>query len=355
MVNPIIVFDSEETAAALVAGLPLAARVCRRLADTKILKNRYCVVLAAPGGWRRPERIEAEIRRLVTSISVQFETLESTQQGPSDRPAIDAVSLLTGVQPPLARPLGIVAREAAARESQATRAALDTASRRIVAQTGKPTDGFVSRFLNRPVSKFLSYHALKVAWVRPIHATLSAGLLGLAMAVCLFLGGATGLALGAILFQAASIVDGVDGEIARATQRSSKMGATLDTLTDALTNFAFIAGVSANLWLSGDVVAGQMGVGAMILLAFGLTLLGLRSVRAGGGLSFDALKHDDRTASSPVLSALAKIASRDVYALVLAALVLVGLAPAALALFAGAVCVWFAVALIMLTTSAKPR
>ena len=154
--------------------------------------------------------------------------------------------------------------------------------------------------------------------------------------------------MGAILFQIASIVDGVDGEIARATQRSSKSGATLDTATDAATNFAFLAGISANQWSGGHTIAGQAGLGAFVLLALGLTVLGWRSVRDTGALSFDALKNDTRTQRSVILTGLAKITSRDVYALFLAVLVAIGLANVAIGVFAAAVAIWFVTAMIML-------
>ena len=65
-------------------------------------------------------------------------------------------------------------------------------------------------------------------------------------------------------------------------------------------------------------------------------------------MSFDALKHDARRTASPVMVALSTIASRDVYALFLAVLILVGWATPAMIFFAIAVTIWFFVAAIML-------
>ena len=70
----------------------------------------------------------------------------------------------------------------------------------------------------------------------------STRLLALAMLPVLLLGGETGLILGGILFQAASVLDGVDGEMARATFRTSPSGATLDSAVDIATNLLFVAG-----------------------------------------------------------------------------------------------------------------
>ncbi|NQZ48243.1 MAG: CDP-alcohol phosphatidyltransferase family protein, partial [Erythrobacter sp.] len=230
-------------------------------------------------------------------------------------------------------------------------AALNRAGRALVAQTGKPTDGFVSRWINRPISQFMTYWLLKLRWIRPIHATIAAGIVGVIMALCLFLGGSGGLIAGAILFQLASIIDGVDGEIARATRRSSKWGATLDTATDAATNFAFLGGIIANQWLGGAVLYAKLGMAGLLMLAAGLTLLGAVSIRRGGTLSFDALKHDTRTTSSGVMTGLARILSRDVYVLVLSALCVAGWVHAALGLFAGITALWLVAVIFMLLTA----
>ena len=60
-------------------------------------------------------------------------------------------------------------------------------------------------------------------------------------------GGKAGLILGAILFQAASVIDGVDGEMARATFRATDLGATLDSAVDMATNFLFVLGLTIHL------------------------------------------------------------------------------------------------------------
>jgi CDP-L-myo-inositol myo-inositolphosphotransferase len=58
-----------------------------------------------------------------------------------------------------------------------------------------------------------------------------------------------GLIAGGLLFMPL-VFDGVDGEIARATFRSSPAGAALDTGVDMATNLAFMLGVTINLGLS---------------------------------------------------------------------------------------------------------
>lgn len=52
------------------------------------------------------------------------------------------------------------------------------------------------------------------------------------------------MALGGFLFQMASVLDGVDGEVAKLTLRSSKLGGWLDTAVDNLTLLFFLIAAS---------------------------------------------------------------------------------------------------------------
>ena len=139
-------------------------------------------------------------------------------------------------------------------------ALLSAATKRLIAATGKPGDGIVARLINRPISQAISGQLLRWPQIRPIHATSVTALLALAMAVCLLTGGQAGLIAGTLLFQAASIIDGVDGEIARATFRSSRRGAMLDSLVDAAANIGFIGGVVINLWIAGRYQVAMTGL-----------------------------------------------------------------------------------------------
>ena len=117
---------------------------------------------------------------------------------------------------------------------RALRLALALAPGMAIRATGKPGDGLVSRWLNRPISQRITWLVLAIPGVRPIHVTIS----NRPCSPCrcsgaCSSGGTPGLILGAILFQAASVLDGVDGEMARATFRAtSPDGATLDSLVD---------------------------------------------------------------------------------------------------------------------------
>ena len=344
MTNSTLVFESEAVANTLVAGIPCAVRSFLAASDAGLIDPYKKQLMAVPGGWRDFGSVAREMKRIDPEAPVTGVPLEVTEADA----VIDAADCLENLANLTPVSMKEFAESLSDTGDSGASLRLEKASRRIIAETGKPTDGFVSRYINRPISQYCSFHLLKLDWIRPIHATILASAFGVVMALCLFLGGHTGLIAGAVLFQLASIIDGVDGEIARATFRTSRLGATLDTASDAATNFAFIAGVSANLWMRGDAAAGQAGLAGLALLMTGLAALGFLSVREGGPLSFDALKHDANAASSPVMSLLAKITSRDVYALVLAVLILIGLAGPAMIFFAAATTIWFIAAVIML-------
>jgi CDP-L-myo-inositol myo-inositolphosphotransferase len=109
----------------------------------------------------------------------------------------------------------------------------------------KAADGPVARLLNRRLSWRLSLLLLR-AGVSPDAATLLAFLLALLAAGALAAGHEWWAALlaGGILTQIASIVDGVDGEIARASLRASPGGAFLDSVLDRIADAALLAGLA---------------------------------------------------------------------------------------------------------------
>jgi phosphatidylglycerophosphate synthase len=115
-----------------------------------------------------------------------------------------------------------------------TRASRRAAAWRILRGTAKPTDGWVSRHFNRPVSRVVSYTLLGLR-LRANHVSIMTLMLGLAAAVIGSSPGALALIGTGILLHLTSMLDGVDGEIARATLTESEGGARLDTFVDRST------------------------------------------------------------------------------------------------------------------------
>ncbi len=97
---------------------------------------------------------------------------------------------------------------------------------------GKPTDGLVSRYINRrlsaPISRFI---VSKFGDVSPNKVTIAVSLFGIASALIYLLNAPI---IAGIAVQIASIIDGIDGEIARMLNKQSKFGALLDSIMDRI-------------------------------------------------------------------------------------------------------------------------
>ena len=110
----------------------------------------------------------------------------------------------------------------------------------------KPQDGFVSRFLNRPISRRITSFLLKF----PLHPnawTISIFVLPVIASVFLARGDYVSVIIGAAVFQAFSILDGCDGEIARAKNLESKFGERLDYFCDFLASLIYVLALSLGL------------------------------------------------------------------------------------------------------------
>jgi CDP-L-myo-inositol myo-inositolphosphotransferase len=216
----------------------------------------------------------------------------------------------------------------------------------IVRNTAKPSDGIVSRYLNRSISTRISLILLKSRHVRPIHATAAAILTALVMFGCLASGTHSGLITGAILFQVASVIDGIDGEIARATFRESRLGATLDSLADAATNLAFLLGLGISLTQQGAVNALAIGLAGFAGMGIGLVLLGGHAAISGRAVNFDALKQVVRRQHTVMGNWLIWLTMRDFLALASALMVLLGFGYHFLKVFAFGSLIWLLAATV---------
>jgi 1L-myo-inositol 1-phosphate cytidylyltransferase / CDP-L-myo-inositol myo-inositolphosphotransferase len=123
-----------------------------------------------------------------------------------------------------------------------TPADLRRAAERLRRSLTKDGDGPVARYLNRPVSSRLS---MAIAHL-PLHPDVVSF-----VAFLVTLTGAWSLAMGAglaggLLVHAGSLLDGVDGEIARLRVRASLAGALLDGVLDRLADACVVAALA--LW-----------------------------------------------------------------------------------------------------------
>jgi CDP-L-myo-inositol myo-inositolphosphotransferase len=210
------------------------------------------------------------------------------------------------------------------------------ATRVIVRGTAKDSDGIISRHLNRPISQRISA-ALLLTFdsIRPWHMTLLTALLTLLMFPVLVFGGAPGLVAGGILFHATSVLDGVDGEIARATSRSSVRGAVLDTAVDTAGTLLFIAGLTIGLTRLHGIYYAEIGGWAVAAGATGLIAMSALTMRIGEHGNFNILKpyYGAWLATgfpAQVREWVTRITSRDFFAFGCCLLTLIGLPQIAL-------------------------
>lgn len=344
--QPVIIFASERAANFAVAGIPAAARAVATLAGDPAWQGNQ-IQIAVPRGWCPSSTCTQEASRLAPGVD--WEAINADDQ--ATEIWIPGSDVQTEHRAPTRIRVGARSRVAPSGPPELSGLPeLRGQARRILKATGKPGDGLVSRTINRPISRTITLVVLRWSGARPWHATLVAALIGAVMFVALILGGETGLLLGAALFQLASIVDGVDGEMARATFRSSERGAMLDSVADAATNVSFIGGASYNLYASGAEQAGLAGAAGCCMLAVGKIILGLQSRRDGGAFTFDALKSRFRERPSRLRQWLTYLTMRDFYAFAAFLAIIAGFAQSLLFIFVFVAAGWLAVLCWMLRT-----
>ena len=159
-------------------------------------------------------------------------------------------------------------------------AAIAAAERAFLRQNGKSQDGLVSRYLNRPVSRCISRWLLKTEIV-PSTWSVLIFLLPLAACVAFLQGTPMSFVIGALIFQLYSILDGCDGEIARARFQHTDFGRRLDSLLDLAGNMllAICLGIGLarhalpSLSLSWFYIAEGMAAASCVVLSEGIVFL----------------------------------------------------------------------------------
>ena len=131
-------------------------------------------------------------------------------------------------------------------------------------------DGMVSRHLNRKISTWITGRV--VDSLTPNQATLISFLVGIISFLAIFIS----KPLAGILLQASSILDGVDGEIARVRMMSSPYGGWVDSILDRIVDFLFLMGLAVTTPLD---TAGWL---LFALAAFGSVMVSYTSERYRG-------------------------------------------------------------------------
>mgnify|MGYP006293181403 CR=1 FL=1 len=160
----------------------------------------------------------------------------------------------------------------------------DEATEQIWQDCRKSVDGPVSRHFNRYISLFISRRVAK--WgVKANHVTAVTALLGVLGGLLGLIGGYWGFLAAALAYKANSIIDGVDGEMARGKYEFSEWGAWLDNFSDDSKDIFFYIGVSVGAYTTGfPLFEGLIGPEGW-LWVLGVTLFG-KAMSLSGYYSF---------------------------------------------------------------------
>ena len=157
------------------------------------------------------------------------------------------------------------------------------AGRRLWQGLSSSVDGRVDRWFNRPLGRWLFSRWLVGTNVSPNQVSLAATGLGLVAGGLFCVPRKEFAVAAAIVFQASAVVDCVDGDIARAVFKESRLGKWIDLVGDQVVHGAVFAGIATGL------ARGRLGDPALVLGAlavfgavasFGAVLRGMR--RPGG-------------------------------------------------------------------------
>jgi phosphatidylglycerophosphate synthase len=142
------------------------------------------------------------------------------------------------------------------------------AERRLVWSLRKSADGIAAKLLNRYLSLPMTWLLARTR-IHPNHVTLIALACALTGALVIARGGYTAGLAGMLLVELGSIVDGIDGELARLRFQFSRSGQWLDTVVDDVSTVGYAAGVTANLAAAG--VTWAVPVCVVAVIAFTIT------------------------------------------------------------------------------------
>ncbi len=132
-------------------------------------------------------------------------------------------------------------------EAGAREADLAVARRKALGGAVGVSDGVIARHLNRPVSRRITERLLSRD-VKPWQISLASFAATIGAGLSFAVGHAT---TGGFVAQFASVLDGVDGELAAIRYQDSPFGGVYDALLDRIGDAALIGGMTLYAWLAG--------------------------------------------------------------------------------------------------------
>jgi CDP-L-myo-inositol myo-inositolphosphotransferase len=224
----------------------------------------------------------------------------------------------------------------------------DAAERLLLDSLRKPSDGFMSRVLERRLSLAIT-RRLAPTRVTPNQMTLFSTALGLLAALLFAQAGVAVKVAAALLLWCSSFTDGCDGELARLRFQESRLGGWLDFCGDNLVHLATFAAMGVGLWRdTGEVRWAGLGAAAALGVAFTAAFVSFTRLRRSA--AFTTIVEDGRW---PRARRVADALGRRDFIFGLVFLALIGALPAFLWAAAVGTYVYLAL-LVVLHTARRP-
>jgi CDP-L-myo-inositol myo-inositolphosphotransferase len=164
---------------------------------------------------------------------------------------------------------------------------LRLAERKLLQFVKKNSDGIIAQKFNRNISKIITRLVINTK-ITSNQITILSFIVGCVSALMFSL---KFLFLGGVLAQLCSILDGVDGEIARLRFKESKYGAYLDAILDRYVDFflvlsliwvCYTMGTNSSMWIAGSLA----------LMGSPMSMLQLEKIHAVRGYSYNSWRED---------------------------------------------------------------
>jgi phosphatidylglycerophosphate synthase len=192
-------------------------------------------------GLLAPAGVFTGLARVGASFARVFEDAPSDWRSPEN-----ALSLLARREPVATWAVAEL-WQAIRGEPDARAADLVLAKRKVLGGAVGVDDGLVARYLNRPISRRISERLLSRD-VKPWQISLASFFTTLGAGTAFAVGHP---AMGGMVAQFSSVLDGVDGEIARVRYQDSPFGGVYDAILDRISDAALIGGMTLYAWLMG--------------------------------------------------------------------------------------------------------
>ena len=118
----------------------------------------------------------------------------------------------------------------------------------LLGKLTKFNDGPVSRFVNRPISRIVTKYVSKLS-ITPNQMTIFSFFVAVLASILFLIKGYLAIFFGGLLTQFSSILDGVDGEIARIKYLETKFGKWLDSVLDRYADGFLLGGLTLNAFI----------------------------------------------------------------------------------------------------------